>query len=170
METNRVPYYDDRDNPTGCCPRFNPEGWDGQRLHFHDKPFVRATTRSLMHFPLNMGRVFDRVGTHMGKAGVGGPEDMIVLSRDLSPWRAEHLFSAPRSVPEEEMVTLSGDFVTKVFEGPFRQTAAWIEILRSEALARGETPRGTYLFYTTCPRCAKVYGHNYVVGVQGVEA
>lgn len=28
--------------------------------------------------------------------------------------------------------------------------------------ARALTP-DIYAFYTTCPRCAKVYGHNYVV-------
>ena len=27
----------------------------------------------------------------------------------------------------------------------------------------------TYFFYTTCPRCAKHYGKNYVVGVAKVR-
>ena len=42
MQTNALPAYDAGDNPTGCCPRFNPEGWDGRDLHFEDKLFVRA--------------------------------------------------------------------------------------------------------------------------------
>ena len=58
METNALPRYDSTDNPTRCCPRFNPAGWDDQELHFKDKLFVRAKTRSFAHMPLNMGPVF----------------------------------------------------------------------------------------------------------------
>ena len=58
MDVNATPAFDKSDNPTGCCPRFNPEGWDDQELHFVDKPFVRASTLSLFHVPLNMGSVF----------------------------------------------------------------------------------------------------------------
>ena len=28
-----------------------------------------------------------------------------------------------------------------------------------------KTPKNNYFFYTTCPKCAKAYGENYVVGV-----
>lgn len=59
MEVNALPPYDLKDIPTGCCPRFHPEGWDGQELHFRNKPFVRATTRSAFHIPLNMAAVFE---------------------------------------------------------------------------------------------------------------
>jgi hypothetical protein len=58
MEINALPEYDTSDNPTGCCPKFHPENWDSQDLHFQDKLFVRAKTRSLGHIPLNMGSVF----------------------------------------------------------------------------------------------------------------
>lgn len=61
MQTNALPHYDDSVNTTGCCPKFNPAGWDGQELHFRDRTFLRATTTSLMHIPLNMGREFTRV-------------------------------------------------------------------------------------------------------------
>ena len=69
MQTNQTPFYDGSVNTTGCCARFNPAGWDGQRLHFEDKRFVLATTRSLLHVPLNMGSVFTRVQGHVAAAG-----------------------------------------------------------------------------------------------------
>ena len=28
MPTNETPHYDASVNTTGCCPRFNPGGWD----------------------------------------------------------------------------------------------------------------------------------------------
>lgn len=33
MEVNALPKYDMSDNPTLCCPKFNPQGWDEQALH-----------------------------------------------------------------------------------------------------------------------------------------
>ena len=65
MESNVLPKMDMSVETTGCCPKFNPEGWDGRHLHFKDKLFVRATTRSLLHVPINMGTVFSRVQGHI---------------------------------------------------------------------------------------------------------
>ena len=33
------------------------------------------------------------------------------------------------------------------------------------AIAKGKTAGDVWFFYTTCPKCAKAYGQNYVVGV-----
>ena len=165
MQTNQVPKYDMSVNTTGCCPKFNPEGWDAQELHFRDKPMVRAVTMSAMHVPLNMGRVFGRVQRHIAQSEAFDPEDCIVLTRDTSPWAAEHLFSVTRPVASEEMTTLSGDFITKVFEGPYRDARHWYQEMLDMVSARGATPGDVYFFYTTCPRCAKAYGKNYVIGV-----
>ena len=165
MQTNALPHYDDSINTTGCCAKFNPAGWDDQELHFKDKPFVRATTKSALHIPINMGRVFTRVNEHIMAAGGYDNDNMIVLSRDLSPWSAEHLFSMDHPVSDEEQVTLTGDFITKVFEGPYREAKDWHEEMLALAKERGGTSEEVYFFYTTCPKCAKAYGKNYIVGV-----
>ena len=70
METNALPRYDDSVNTTGCCPKFNPAGWDDQDMHFRDKKFIHATTRSAMHVPLNSGSVFARMQSHLDKQNV----------------------------------------------------------------------------------------------------
>lgn len=165
MQTNALPHYDDTVNSAGCCPKFNPEGWDGQQLHFEDKSFTRATTRSAMHVPLNMGRVFERVQSKILETGAYDTDNCIVLSRDLSAWQAEHLFSTTEPLPEEEAVTLSGDFVTKVFEGPYRKAKDWYREMVDLGQKKGATTAEVYFFYTTCPKCAKAYGRNFVVGV-----
>lgn len=169
MQTNALPRYDDSDNPTGCCPRFKPEGWDHRTLHFDKKPFLRATTRSAMHIPLNMGSVFTRVQSGIEAADAYDNTDYIVLSRDLSPWKAEHLFATSKDVPGEDSVTLSGEFVTHVFEGPYRNAKDWETEMRQMARDKGAEKDEVYFFYTTCPKCAKVYGKNYVVGVARVH-
>lgn len=168
MQTNALPRTDESVNTTGCCPRFNPEGWDSQELHLRGKPFLRATTRSAMHLPLDMGRVFGRVRGRIDAAGARDPADWIVLSRDLSPWTAEHLFAVAAPVEGEEATTLSGDFVTKVFEGPYSRMGQWQREMQDLVRARGAEPGAVWFYYTTCPRCAKAYGENYVVGVAEV--
>lgn len=165
MKTNSFPHYDVSENPTGCCPRFNPQGWDNQHLHFENKPFVRATTRSAMHVPWNMGKVFTRVQEHIEDAGAADPATEIVLSRDISPWEAEHFFAVENEVEGEEMTTLSGDYFTRVFEGPYRRVRDLAHDMEVAATAMGKTAKRVYFFYTTCPRCAKAYGENYMVGV-----
>ncbi|MCV3205496.1 hypothetical protein OHD62_06965 [Mesorhizobium sp. YC-39] len=41
--------------------------------------------------------------------------------------------------------------------------------MRRIARDRNAEPREVYFFYTTCPKCAKAYGKNYVVGVAAVD-
>jgi hypothetical protein len=165
MQVNRSPDFDDSVNLTGCCARFNPEGWDGQTLHFKDKPFVRATTVSVAHVPLNMGRVFKRVQDHIAKAGAQDPHQMLVMSRELSAFQAEHLFAVTKPVPGEDMALISGEYLTKVFEGPFSAVGQWYNEMLDLAGALGKPAKSVVFFYTTCPKCATVYGQNPVVGL-----
>jgi hypothetical protein len=101
----------------------------------------------------------------MSDAGVYDPDNCIVLSRDLSPWKAELLFAVSAPVPEEEWVTLTGDFVTEVFEGSYRYAKDWYAETQGLAIASSATPDEVNFFYTTCPKRAKTYGKNYVVGL-----
>lgn len=168
MHVNQLPLYDPKDNPTGCCPRFHPEAWDGQELHFSGKPFVRASTVSLFHVPLNMGSVFAKTweAIHRAHADTGG---YLVLSHEDSAWHAEHLFAVDREdLPGAEVVKLDGTFLCKVFEGPYSDAKSWGESMGRYVNDRGRHLQRLYFFYTTCPRCAKVYGRNYVVAIAQV--
>ncbi len=169
MEVNTLPHYDTSDNQTGCCPRFNTEGWDERELHFENKLFLKAETKSLFHIPTNMGSVFSKTFGDIESADAHSDGDFIVMSRDPSMWKGEHYFSVTRDVPGHEMVQLSGDFLTKVFEGPFRDIGKWEKEMESYLHSKGLTQKMAYYFYTTCPKCAKVYGKNYVVAVAEVE-
>lgn len=92
-------------------------------------------------------------------------DDMVVLSRGLSAFKAEHFFAVPSHILDDEMVTRSGDFATKVFEGPYRDAKQWYGEMEDLVHQKGELPGKIYVFYTTCPKRAKHYGENYVVGV-----
>lgn len=169
MDTNVLPRYDATDNPTNCCPRFNPDKWDGQTLHFEDKPFLVARSKNLFHIPLNLPSVYKKAMEAIEGSDALDMEQCIVMSHDSSAWKGEHLFAVTKDVPDQAMKHLTGDFVTKVFEGPYRNARLWLRDMDAYARSLNKTPIKTYFFYTTCPKCAKFYGKNYVVGVTQVE-
>ena len=125
MDINVLPKYDMSDNPTNCCPRFKPEGWDEQELHFKDKLFVKAKTRSIFHIPVNMGSVFPKTFSAIENVKAKDENDFIVLSYDPSAWTGEHYFSVNKDVPGQEMIHMTGDYLTKVFEGPYKNAPKW---------------------------------------------
>lgn len=165
MEINALPKYDMSDNPTNCCPRFQSAGWDDQELHFRDKLFVKAKTLGFFHMPLNIGSVFPKTFEAIEKAGALDEDDMIVMSRDPSAWTGEHYFSVSKEVPDQEMAQLTGDYITKVFEGPYRNAPKWEKEMQALVKGKGKQVGKTWFFYTTCPKCAKYYHENYVVGI-----
>ncbi len=169
METNALPRYDTSDNPTNCCPRFNVEGWDEQEFHFIDKLFVEAKTRSIFHIPINMGSVFPRTFSAIESANAKDANDFLVLSYDVSAWTGEHYFSVNKDVPGQNMVHMTGDYLTKIFEGPYKNTPQWEKEMGVFVKSKGKHVKKTYFFYTTCPNCAKFYGKNYVVAVSEIE-
>jgi len=68
-----------------------------------------------------------------------------------------------KEIPGVETVRLDGTFLTRVFEGPFRNAGRWIEEMNEHLAAQGRRPRKIYFFYATCPKCAKHFGRNQVV-------
>jgi len=170
MEVNVTPKYDMSDNETNCCPRFNPEGWDGQELHFKDKLFVKTKTISFLHIPLNMGSVYPKTFKAIEDAQAFDMENVLVLSYDPSSWRGEHYFAVTKEVPGQEMVKFTGTYLTKVFEGPFKNAPQWCKSMEEYVTSKGKSLEKTYFFYTTCPKCIKHYGKNYVVGVAEIKS
>jgi len=112
-----------------------------------------------------MGTVFTRVQGHIDDANAADPATEIVLSHDISAWEGEHLFAVQQDVPDEEMTTLSGDFFTRVFEGPYRHAKHFEHDMRIAAKAMDKAAGEVFFFYTTCPKCAKAYKENYMVGI-----
>ncbi len=68
-----------------------------------------------------------------------------------------------KDVPSVQMARLSGDFLSKVFEGPYKQIPTWIKQMRDYITSKGRELKHLYFLYKTCPKCAKKYGKNYVV-------
>ena len=149
-------------NPDECCPKFDPEPWDGKELQWHDKRFVKDRVTSFMRIPLNFGAVMTRSVGRI-EAADAKPETMVVLSDENSPWGADVYLEVTKDVPGADMATISGTFLSKVFEGPYGNMRKWIREMKDFVQSEGKSPQDLYFFYTTCPKCAKKYGKHYVV-------
>ena len=145
-----------------CCPRFDPEPWEEKELLWEDRRFIKDRVRSFLHIPLNFGSVMKRNCAKIDEADAQ-PDEMIVLSDENSLWGADVYIRVSKDVPGATMATLSGTFLSKVFEGPYSQMSRWIGEMNAFVKEKGKEPKKLYFFYTTCPKCAKKTGKNYVV-------
>lgn len=152
--------YDNRE--TGCCARLDIGRWDGRKHAWSEKPFLRDHIREFLHIPLNFGSVISRDHAAIEEAAAY-PEEPLWLTDEVSPWGADVYVATDRVVPGAEMERLSGIFLSKVFEGPYRDMARWVTEMESYARDEGEEAEHIYFFYPYCPRCAKAFGKNQVV-------
>ncbi len=147
---------------TGCCPRFNPEPWNEKEITFKDKLFLKDHVRSIFHIPLNFGKVMTRNMEKIEDTGTLTPEPL-VLSDENSLWGSDVYIAVSGEIPGAKMEKISGTFLTKVFEGPYKSVGKWTKEMENYVRTKGKELKKMYFFYTTCPKCAKFYGRNYVV-------
>lgn len=156
-------------NETGCCAVPNIADWDEKDMTFEDVKFIRMYTRSFLHIPLNMAGVMTRIQKVAEEAhAVMPPKEVMILSHDLSPWKAEQLYRVSKPVQGADNVTLSGRFLTRVFVGSYQNAKQWHDQLQEFAKKKMTKVTDTYFFYTTCPKCVKHYGKNYTIGLAKV--
>ncbi|HJX69756.1 MAG TPA: hydrolase [Dehalococcoidia bacterium] len=147
---------------TGCCPRFNPEPWDKKEITLQDKLFLKDHVCSFLHIPLNFGKVMVKNMAGIQQAGALAPEPLMLLD-EKSLWGADIYIAVSKAMPGAEMARIPGTYLTKVFEGSYKDTGRWVKEMKAYVKSKGKEIKKMYFFYTTCPSCAKVYGKNYTV-------
>ena len=154
------------DETTQCCPKFDPEPWDEKEITWKDKLFVKDSMIQFMHMPLPgaFGKTVGRMWQKIEDAGANPDiKDFLMLAYDPSPWKSELYINATKEVPNAENVRFSGTYLTKVFDGPYNSVPKWIREMERHVTQKGQEVKKYYFYFTTCPKCAKIYGNNYVV-------
>jgi hypothetical protein len=147
-----------------CCPKFDPRKWDEKNHEWKDKLFMQDTVRQVFHMPLNIGNVITRMWNKAQEAGAA-PEikDFLLLAYDPSPWVSELYMTVIKEVPKAKNVRLNGTFISKVFDGPYNDVPKWLKEMNKYLQNKEKKAKKYYFYFTTCPKCAEYYGHNYVV-------
>jgi len=150
------------DSETGCCQEFDPKPWDKKTITWKNKPFLKDHVCSFLHIPLNFGGVMKKNMEKIVKVNALSSEP-VVLSDEKSLWGSDIYISVSKPVPDSETTKISGTFLSKVYEGSYSQTGKWVKDMEAFVKSKGRKTKKLYFFYTTCPKCAKHYGKNYVV-------
>jgi hypothetical protein len=109
-------------------------------------------------------------------------EEVMIMSDCASPWYTNVLVSvAPQEVNGAAVEKISGDFLAKVFEGDYSNIGKWVNEVENLVPSvrasleldgkrndKNEDRKSSdkvkhYLYYPTCPKCAKKFGKNHVV-------
>jgi hypothetical protein len=147
---------------TGCCPRFNPEPWNEKEIIFKDKLFIKDRVSSFFHIPLNFGKVMVK-NMEMIKQADALVSEPLMLSDEKSLWGSDIYIEVSKEVPGARMAKIAGTFLTKVFEGAYKNMGKWVSEMEDYVKSKSKKLESMYFFYTTCPKCAKFYGKNYTV-------
>lgn len=151
-----------------CCPEFNPIPWDDKVVEWENKKFIKDKVCTLFYMPINFGKVMKRIFDVFSKASADVP-DYLCLSDHTSRWNMNIYLATDKEIPGAENTTISGKFYSKVYEGPFKDTGKWCKDFENVAKSKGYAIKKWYMWYTTCPKCAKKYGKNYVAILGQIE-
>lgn len=150
-----------------CCPTFNPEKWDKKTFNWNQKQFIKASVPTLFHIPLPP-MIGKRV-TKMVKMAEDSKnlsddqEEILLLFNDPSAFKSDMYLSVADTVIGAENTTISGTFISKVFEGPFNAVPKFIKQMDTYLAQQHKKANDYYVHYAYCPRCAKKAGHNYMI-------
>lgn len=145
-----------------CCPPFDPAPWDDKFITWENKPFIKDRVCTLFYIPLNFGGVMTRLSKLVVQNQTEVP-DYLCLSEHTSKWNMDVHLAVDRVVPGASNETINGKFYSRVYEGNFNKTREWMKDFETHTHLRDAEIEKIYLWYTTCPKCAKKYGKNYIV-------
>lgn len=145
-----------------CCPRFDPTPWNENLFEWNNKKFIKTQVHTFLYMPLNFGRVMKKLDEQIRNADATIPDSM-ALSDHTSRWNMDIYLAVDKEISSLENTTLNGKFFSKVYEGPFKDTKKWCNDFQQLAKSKKLKINKWYMWYTTCPKCAKKYGKNYVV-------
>lgn len=145
-----------------CCPPFNPEPWEDKTQTWDSRKFIKDKVFTFLYMPVNFGGKMVKLDKLVTAAGAKVP-DYLCLSEHTSKWNMDIYLAVDRIIPNATNVSMSGKYYSRVYEGPFSETGKWhkdfVETCRQKNLKTGKL----FMWYTTCPKCAKKYGKNYTV-------
>ena len=155
-------------NQDECCPKFDTAPWNDHVFEWQDKKFIKDKVFTLFNIPINFGSAMKRLMTKLEKSNAES-SGYLCLSDHTSKWNMDVFLAVDKEINDAENTTISGKFFSKVYEGAYSKTGKWCNDYKEHAKHLDLKIKKWYMWYTTCPKCAKKYGKNYVVIIGQVE-
>ncbi|MEY4580071.1 MAG: hypothetical protein RL701_4774 [Pseudomonadota bacterium] len=151
-----------------CCPRFDSAKFKPGELEWRDEIFAKVHVKCFFHVPIIMAQQIMRASADIAAAGAEAATPLMLID-EISPWASDVYIRVSKPVSGLNMTTLPGTYMTRLFEGGYRQSQRWTNAMRQYVAERNRHMVKLYFAYGTCPRCAKIYRENYVVLYAQVE-
>jgi hypothetical protein len=103
---------------------------------------------------MNFGDVMKKLDKKVREAEAKIP-DYLCLSDHTSKWNMDVYLAVDKEIPDAENITISGKFLSKVYEGPYKYTNKWSKDFENFAQGKGFNITKWYMWYPTCLKCAK---------------
>ncbi|MBT8292344.1 MAG: hypothetical protein KJN70_03650 [Eudoraea sp.] len=150
-----------------CCPKFHPEKWNEKTFHWDRKKFIKGSVPTFFHIPLPP-MIGKRITKMMklaedSKSLSDNREDILVLFTDPHAFISEIYISVTNEVPSANNMALSGNYISRVFDGSYNEIPKFIKQMDVYLQKRKEEAERYYVHYAYCPKCAKEAGHNFMV-------
>lgn len=150
-----------------CCPEFDVAKWDKKTFVWENKLFIMETIPTLFHipFPPMIGKKTMKMHVMAEKAGVTIPDlsDALILFRDPTAFKSEIYYAVTKEVDGANNTAISGTFVARVFDGPYNAIPRFIKEMEQYLKESNKSAQDYYVHYAYCPKCAKKFGHNYMI-------
>ena len=145
-----------------CCPEFDPSNWDDKITLWDNRKFIKENVCTFFYMPINFGNVMKKFNEAVSNVGASIPDGMC-LSDHTSKWNMDVYLAVDKELPIVRNIYISGKYYSKVYEGPFKNTGKWHKDFENILKVKGYKCNKIFMWYTTCPKCAKKYGKNYTV-------
>lgn len=144
-----------------CCRKFDPNSLDGKEINLNGRHFLKKRYSCFFHIPINLSSVMKNTCAIASQAQAM-PEDALWLCDENSLWGADLYLEVNKDLEGQKLSSLDGEYLCKVFDGNYREMPNWIKEIKEFVEKKGKKTDKILAYYTTCPKCAKAYGHNYV--------
>lgn len=155
------------DKNSECCPKFNVVKWDKKTFVWENKKFIKDSIPEFFHIPLSsmISKKISRMCKAIEKNEAASPDkkDTLILFRDPTPFKGEIYISVEKNIPSENNVEISGDFVSRVFDGGYSNIPRFVKEMDRYLEEIGKKAKDYYIHYAYCPKCAKKFENNYMI-------
>ncbi len=145
-----------------CCPPFDLKPWDDKILNWQNKKFITGKIRTFFYIPLNFGKTIINL-IKKAEASKAQIESALGLTEHTSKWSMNLLLGVDKKVEGANNIVLNGKFYSKVYEGSYSNIGKWIKDFEQLSTKKNYKIKKLFTSFTTCPKCAKKYGKNYVI-------
>lgn len=142
-----------------CCELMEKKDWEGKTFTWKDRLFVKKKYFSIFYMPLNIDGVLKKLMADLDAKKLMPKEHPIMLFRNEGFFGGEVLVAIKKNDPKYDVVSLSGKYYTKFYEGKsYGEVGKWYKDFSKAAKQNELEVTQMMTEYALCPGCQKKFG------------